>query len=302
MANDLDKLLEQMEGLVTPPPNLYPSETRKTRDRPLEKISKKFEEELERVRRLQDLGQQPVDDRPQPCPTCHGAQFVKRYKSDHDPTAQPWEVDLVPCTDCGKRAEVEHNRNVASRRASGLQGFEHVTFDLTLPRPGQEEQWDIGMDYCYRPMGWLWIYSTDTDGNPSWYVGKTTLARCIANEWHASRRHVLFRKMVSLLDELRDGYNEEGEETYHALMQHSLDVPCLVLDDMFKEKETTWTREKTFQLTDHRMELGLPTVVTTNATMEQLEEQQPRLFRRVADTSKCTVIHFTNPPIEEVET
>jgi DNA replication protein DnaC len=54
----------------------------------------------------------------------------------------------------------------------------------------------------------------------------------------------------------------------------------LILDDLGAHASTPWAQEKLFQLLNHRYNAQLPTVITTN---QRLEELDPRLRSRLQD-------------------
>jgi DNA replication protein DnaC len=66
-------------------------------------------------------------------------------------------------------------------------------------------------------------------------------------------------------------------------------VPLLVLDDLGTENATSWAREKLFQIINYRYQERLPTVVTTNHTLDELE---PRLVSRLADRRYSQVVRI----------
>ena len=73
----------------------------------------------------------------------------------------------------------------------------------------------------------------------------------------------LFRTVPELLDELRRADWEHTD--FYGLRQKFCDVPCLVLDDLGKEKTTEKGLEYLYQILDYRYRHGMQTIVTTNA-------------------------------------
>lgn len=63
-----------------------------------------------------------------------------------------------------------------------------------------------------------------------------------------------------------------GDEGAASLLEDYKQAPLLVLDDLGSERVTDWVREQLFILVDARYQAMLPTVVTTNDTLEDLEE------------------------------
>ena len=94
-------------------------------------------------------------------------------------------------------------------------------------------------------------------------TGKTHLAAAIALEVMRGGKQALFRTVPDLLDELARA--EWGHADSFGLRQMFRDVPCLVLDDLGKEKTTDKRMEYLFGVLDYRYSHGLQTIVTTNA-------------------------------------
>ncbi len=73
-----------------------------------------------------------------------------------------------------------------------------------------------------------------------------------------------------MLDELRQTLREHGD--FYGAMRRLKDVPCLVLDDLGKEKTTQAGLDYLYQIIDYRYRNGKQTVITTNAlTMSELK-------------------------------
>jgi DNA replication protein DnaC len=72
----------------------------------------------------------------------------------------------------------------------------------------------------------------------------------------------MFWSVAEMLDDLRQG-NEDN--TYPAKMKRLKDIPCLVLDDLGKERATVTGLEYLFQILDFRYRHEYQTVITTNA-------------------------------------
>jgi DNA replication protein DnaC len=68
-------------------------------------------------------------------------------------------------------------------------------------------------------------------------------------------------------------------------------VPLLVLDDLGSERVTDWVREQIFLIINSRYEEMLPTVVTTNDTLEELEKHVgQRIISRLMETCQGLIL------------
>ncbi len=102
-------------------------------------------------------------------------------------------------------------------------------------------------------------------------TGKTHLAVAIAIYAMKQGRQAVFRLVSELLDELR-GANVNDGDKYLSLMRDLKEVPCLVLDDLSKERTTKAASDYLYQIIDYRYRRELQTIITTNAqSIEELE-------------------------------
>lgn len=123
-------------------------------------------------------------------------------------------------------------------------------------------------------------------------VGKTHLALGIG--WHWLENYVglvKYWQVEALLDELRQGFNIQGEEQHHRfdkLMTRIKGVPLLILDDLGVEQSTQWARAKLDEIVDHRYINGMAMVITTNLLPHKLEPRiASRLREDVVEVFKC---------------
>ena len=129
-------------------------------------------------------------------------------------------------------------------------------------------------DFVREPQGWL-VYEG------AYGCGKTHLAVAIANarlEQFGDR--VLFMTAPDLLDFLRTTFNPNAEVSYSEAFEQICDAPLLVLDDLGVENPSGWAKEKLFQLLNYRHAKALPTVITTNTPLDELD---PRISSRMME-------------------
>ena len=101
-------------------------------------------------------------------------------------------------------------------------------------------------------------------------VGKTHLAVAIANYiMREEGRQARFRLVNELLDELRQAARYASDYLY--VINGFKMTPCLILDDLGKEKTTDAGLDYLHQIIDYRYRNELQTIVTTNAlSVEEL--------------------------------
>jgi len=168
------------------------------------------------------------------------------------------------------------------------------TFDLRaqeLPREEHENlkrAFDIARGYAENPADWLVF--TGPYG-----CGKTHLAAAIAN-YRVNQGHAaLFVVVPDLLDHLRATFSPQSLVSYDQRFEEVRNAPFLILDDLGTQSATTWAQEKLFQLFNHRYSARLPTVITMQESVEELERTNPRLSSRILDFSRCTVFAIIAP-------
>ena len=185
---------------------------------------------------------------------------------------------LFPCQCQEERLREELRQRLYAW--SRLRNLERFTFETFNPRgrphtpPHQAASLQLAYEtaraFAAQPKGWLLL--TGPYG-----CGKTHLAAAIANAAVARGVPTLFWTVPDLLDELRGGYRS-GE--FESRFQITRDVDLLILDDLGAQAGTDWAREKLFQLLNYRYLNELPTVITTNLALEDLD---PRLMSRLGD-------------------
>nr|WP_041284841.1 ATP-binding protein [Desulfoscipio gibsoniae] len=104
--------------------------------------------------------------------------------------------------------------------------------------------------------------------------GKTFLACCIANALLAQGKTLLFIVVPDLLDQIKATYDAKNQNavTESELLDTAREVPLLILDDLGAHNYTDWTRNKIFSIINHRLNYLLPTIITTNINLEDLEQ------------------------------
>jgi DNA replication protein DnaC len=170
------------------------------------------------------------------------------------------------------------------QRYSNLGPLTRLSFDDLIPvgiRPDEPSQqafnrsFESALEYTRTPKGWLVFVG------PSG-TGKTHLAAAISNELMSQGKYVFFIVVPDLLDHLRLAFNPEAELQYDDLFEQVRETPFLVLDDLGANNLTNWATEKLFQIINHRFTRELPTIITTNNSLDQLNEA---IRTRITDTN-----------------
>jgi len=100
-------------------------------------------------------------------------------------------------------------------------------------------------------------------------TGKTGLAVCILKARLAQGVPSLFVSVPDLLDKIRATFSGHGD--YTQLMETVKTIDLLVLDDLGAHYATRWAGEKLFQILAYRHDWLLPTVITSDRPLSELE-------------------------------
>ncbi len=235
----------------------------------------------------------PATENPEPpqdvCPICGGLGFVTKDVRVGDP-------DFGKAFVCVCRQEASATRKSNHlRNISNLEHHRHLSFDTfaTASESLNAMQTVIlrtSIDAAYRfanePEGWLFFLG-------GYGCGKTHLAAAIGNHRLLYNQPVIFLTVPDLLDHLRASFGPNSEQGYDEMFDQLRNAPLLILDDLGSESQTSWANEKLYQLFNHRYSRRLPTVITTNCELEQLD---PRIASRVVDRNLTQMINMMGLP------
>ncbi|MBI3244753.1 MAG: ATP-binding protein [Chloroflexi bacterium] len=228
------------------------------------------------------------------CPHCHGVGYVREdVEVGHSNFGK-----LFPCS-C-RFAEIEAAQKSRQLEISSLGPLAGKTFDNFLPeghttdavqRASLRFAFETARKYADSPKGWLLI----TGG---YGCGKTHLAAAVANARLAAGQLVMFINAPDLLDHLRSTFGPGSDVSYDDLFERVRNIPLLIIDDLGAESPTPWAQEKLYQIFNHRYNLALPTVVTSNVELERFD---PRLRSRLVDMDLARRINMDAPDFRRAE-
>lgn len=224
----------------------------------------------------------------EPCELCGGAGFLL----DDLPLGHPDFGTPVPCK-C-KLEERSQRRRSRFQGVNELDALARFTFESFNPEPSElspatrkdlARAYDKATAFADKPQGWLLF--TGRFG-----CGKTHLAAAIANRRLDNGQNAIFVVVPDLLDHLRMTFGPNSEANYDELFDEVRRAELLILDDLGSQSATPWAQEKLFQILNHRYNGRLPTVLTTNQRMEELDQ---RLRSRLRHFDLVDHIHISAP-------
>jgi DNA replication protein DnaC len=217
------------------------------------------------------------------CPYCHGVGYLRADV----PPGDPRFGRLEPCV-C-RMAEISHQVHQRLFALSRLSELSHLRFETFQPQgrgglsPLQAQSLSAALNqaqqFAQRLEGWLLLMG-------GYGCGKTHLAAAIANFAVEHGVPTLFLTVPDLLDQLRFAYEAE-DTTFEERFEEIRNATLLILDDFGTQNATPWAQEKLFQILNYRYINRLPTVITTNLSLDEIEMrirsrlQDPELVTRV---------------------
>ncbi len=208
------------------------------------------------------------------------------------PIGHPDFGRLTLCT-CAQGQAIQATRQ-RLYRLSNLEALGDKTFESFRPRglPGMgdyqsnslEQAFNHARQFASSLNGWLFL--TGTFG-----CGKTHLAAAVANFAVSLGVPTLFLTVPDLLDWLRYTYGNSDvsyEERFDEIRQTTL----LILDDFGTQNATAWAQEKLFQILNYRYISRLPTIITSNQALDEIEE---RIRSRISDPALVTHVAILAP-------
>lgn len=178
-------------------------------------------------------------------------------------------------------AEVQYEQ-VGGMTRERLADHQFRNFDVRPVRSTSEARESLegalraARSFAEHPQGWLVLMGKNG-------CGKTHLAAAVANRCLADGRSVFFAVVPDLLDHLRASFAPGKDTGYDELFEHIRNVGVLILDDFGAQASTEWALEKLYQVVNYRTVSGLPSVVTTDRPLDELQAMHPRILARLLD-------------------
>ena len=113
-------------------------------------------------------------------------------------------------------------------------------------------------------------------------TGKSHMAACIANHLIDADYRVLMTNFATMVNVLQSSF--DGRQEYiNSLNRYAL----LILDDLGAERKSEYMQEQVFNIIDARYRSGLPMIITTNLTAEEMKKPtdlgNSRIYDRILE-------------------
>jgi len=225
------------------------------------------------------------------CPVCGGVGFLR----SEVPVGHKNFGRLEPCV-C-RSGEVAQNARQRLYEMSNLDRLSHLKFENFKTSGNSKAEFvtpqevaslqsakDVSEEFSNALQGWLLLEG-------AYGCGKTHLAAAIANDAVHRGIPTLFITVPDLLDSLRFAYGNP-ETTFEARFDEIKNADLLVMDDFGTQNATAWAQEKLFQIINYRYINQLPTVITTNLILDEIES---RIRSRLQDSDFVQHIRIFAP-------
>lgn len=121
-------------------------------------------------------------------------------------------------------------------------------------------------------------------------TGKTYYAACIANALIDAGYKVLMTNFARLTNQIQGMF--EGKQEYIDSLNH---YQLIIIDDLGAERKSEYMQEQVFNIIDSRYRSGLPFIITTNLTADEIKKPQDIGYQRIYDRilERCFPVEVT---------
>lgn len=173
-----------------------------------------------------------------------------------------------------QRKQEKHLQTVSDLKRRGFTNPEMVNWNFVNDN-GQTPQMNYARTYVAewehmkaQNIGYLLWGKCDS--------GKSYLAGCIANALMEQEVSVLMTNFPLILNDLASTF--EGRNDY---ISRLCCYPLLIIDDLGAERGTEYGLEQVYHVIDNRYRSHKPLIVTTNLTLEELQQPQDTAHARI---------------------
>lgn len=167
----------------------------------------------------------------------------------------------------------------------------------TKKEPSPREKMADILEYCK-----AYAYSFDTNSQSVLMLGqtglgKTHLSLAITGKVIEKGYSVLYNSAQNFFRELQnERFGKSGSSAFENMM---LECDLLVIDDLGAEFSTSFTIAALYNIVNTRINTGLPTIISTNLTLPEIEKQYlNRISSRLI--GEYAILHFEGSDIRQL--
>lgn len=167
--------------------------------------------------------------------------------------------------------------------------FQSATFDnFQVTKSNQKN-----LKYCKRYATGFEEMMKKSQGLLFWGgvgTGKSFAAACIANYLLEQKISVVMTSFVKILELIQKDRDEESN-----IIRRLTDAKLVIFDDLGAERDTSYALEKVYNIVDSRYRSGLPMILTTNLSLQAMQEETDIQYARIYDRifEVCYPMQFT---------
>lgn len=218
--------------------------------------------------------------------------MAERRAQENMQTSMPADYNCPKCFDFGRingelcECAIKSRIESLFKSAAIPKRFQNKTLE-NFDKPRQQRAYEIAKDYVF-------FWSTLKESGKGIFMsgkvgtGKSHLAFAILHELIKAQVGGMAATVPDLMDDLKPKDDNQDNNRMTLLKT----IPFLVLDDLGAQRNTAWVTERLFVIINARYSNMLPTVITSNTSLEELERTPgwERIVDRIIETCELVIM------------